>query len=102
MNFTAAGSTGPFNATPTYSGAGVAPGMSSVITTSNGTVTLTVTAIGGIARTWVGDGAVNAWDYTTTNWLNDGVLDVYSDGDLVTFDDSGSDIPAVNLTATLQ
>jgi autotransporter-associated beta strand protein len=102
MNYTDAGSTGSFNATPAYTGAGVAPGMSSVITTSDGVVTLTVTAIGGIARTWVGDGTLNIWDYTTTNWLNDGVLAVYSDGDLVTFDDSGSGNPAVDLTGTLQ
>src|SRR5262249_40206593 len=33
---------------------------------------------------------------------NDGVLAVYSDGDLVTFDDSGSGNPAVDLTDTLQ
>jgi autotransporter-associated beta strand protein len=102
MNYTAAGSTGSFNATPTYTGAGVQPGTLSVITTSGGTVTLTVTAISGITRVWVGDGSVNAWDYTTANWLNGSTPDVYSDGDLVTFNDSGSDSPAIDLTTTLQ
>ncbi len=101
MNYTAGGSTGSFNATPTFGGAGVAPGMSSVITTADGVVTLTVTPIGGIGRTWVGDGILNAWDYTSTNWLNNGVPAVYNDGDLVTFDDSGSDTPAIHLTAAL-
>ncbi len=103
MNYNITDSSGSFNTgTPTYTGAGVTPGTTSAVSTSGGVVTVTVTAIGGIARTWVGDGLANAWDFTTTNWLDDGVLDFYSDGDLVTFDDTGSDLPAINLTTTLQ
>ena len=65
-------------------------------------VDLVVSQTGGTQRTWAGDGAANAWDYTTTNWLNGEVLATFSDGDFVTFDDTGSQTPAVNLTAALQ
>jgi autotransporter-associated beta strand protein len=103
MNYNTIGSSGSFNTgTPAYTGAGVTPGTTSAVSTSGSVVTLTVTAIGGIARTWVGDGLTNNWDFTTTNWLNDGVLDFYDDGDLVTFDDTGSDSPAINLVDTVQ
>jgi autotransporter-associated beta strand protein len=43
MNYTAAGSTGAFNSTPIFTGAGIANGLLSTITTSSGTVILTVT-----------------------------------------------------------
>jgi len=103
MTYDAGSSTGSFNTSaPTYTGAGVAPGTSSTITTSGGIVTLTVTSIAGINRTWIGDGSLNNWDDTTTNWYDGYSLITYSDGDLVTFDDTGSDNPAINLTATLQ
>lgn len=103
MNYNATGSTGSFNtAAPAYTGAGVTPGTFSEISTSGGTVTLTVTAVAGILRTWVGDGVANNWDFTTTNWLNNGNLDNYDDGDLVVFDDTGADSPAINLTTTVQ
>lgn len=103
MNYTTTGSSGSFNTgAPTFTGAGVTPGTTSAISTSGGVVTLTVTEIGGIARTWLGDGIANNWDYVTTNWLNAGTLDYYSDGDLVTFDDTGSATPPVNLTAAFQ
>ena len=103
MNYVAAGSSGSFDtAAPTYTGAGVAPGTSSTVSTGGGVVTLTVTAVSGIARIWVGDGALNAWDYTSTNWLNGSTPAVYGDGDLVTFNDTGSDNPPIDLTTTLQ
>ncbi|HEY1661440.1 MAG TPA: autotransporter-associated beta strand repeat-containing protein [Verrucomicrobiae bacterium] len=103
MNYNPTGSSGSFNTgAPTYTGAGVAPGTSSAMTTSGGGVTLTVTSIAGINRTWVGDGTSNDWDYTTTNWFDGFGLINYSDGNLVTFDDTGSDNPAINLTATFQ
>ncbi len=76
--------------------------LQSVISVTGTEVDLIVSAIGGTQRTWVGDGSANAWDYTTTNWLNNGTLDVFSDGNFVTFDDTGSANPPVNLTTTLQ
>ena len=52
--------------------------------------------------TWSGDGTANLWDVSgAANWLNLGVLDKFFNNDLVTFTDSGSKIPAVNLTGTL-
>ena len=65
-------------------------------------VDLVVSTVGGTERIWVGDGSVNAWDYTTTNWLNSGTLAVFNDGNFTIFDDTGSNTPPVNLTTTLQ
>jgi autotransporter-associated beta strand protein len=51
------------------------------------------------ALTWVGDGTFNAWDNLGgyQNWNNGGSPDYFYDGDLVTFNNSGSTTPAVNL-----
>jgi Immunoglobulin domain len=47
--------------------------------------------------TWAGDGSTNAWNFSAPNW-NDGVgATAFVDGDPVTFDDSGSDTPAVTV-----
>jgi autotransporter-associated beta strand protein len=52
---------------------------------------------------WVGDGAVNNWDVTTSSdWSNGTGADQFFNGDVVTFDDSGSTNLAVNLVGTLQ
>jgi hypothetical protein len=56
----------------------------------------------GANLTWVGDGTANTWDINTSQMWNDGSgAVVFRDGDAVTFDDTGSDSPAVNLTATV-
>jgi autotransporter-associated beta strand protein len=51
--------------------------------------------------TWRGDGAVNNWDTTSTNWLNGTNLVSFGAGDTVTFDDTGSNNPAINLVGAL-
>jgi autotransporter-associated beta strand protein len=76
--------------------------LQGAISVTNSEVDLVVSVVGGTQRTWVGDGLTNAWDYTSVNWLDGSVPDYYSDGDFVTFDDTGSANPPVNLTATLQ
>jgi autotransporter-associated beta strand protein len=76
--------------------------LQAVISVTAAEVDLIVSPLGGTQRTWVGDGSVNAWDYMTTNWLNVATLDFFSDGNFVTFDDTGSSTPPVNLTSTLQ
>ncbi|HEX7653515.1 MAG TPA: autotransporter-associated beta strand repeat-containing protein, partial [Verrucomicrobiae bacterium] len=45
--------------------------------------------------TWRGDGAVNAWNTTTSNWLNGANAALFKNGDVVTFDDTGSASPNV-------
>jgi autotransporter-associated beta strand protein len=55
--------------------------------------------------TWQGNGSNNNWDSgTTLDWSNNvtHVSDYYFDGDVVTFNDFGSQIPSVNLTGPLQ
>jgi autotransporter-associated beta strand protein len=103
MNYTAAGSTGFFNTSaPVYTGAGIAAGTVSGISTGGGVVTLTVTSVSGVQLTWAGDGISNAWDYATPNWLNGTTPSVFVNGDFVTFTDSGSSAPPVDLTTTVQ
>ena len=56
----------------------------------------------GATLTWVGDGSGNAWDIGTSSmWNNGSGASVYTDGDTVTFNDTGSDSPAINLTTTV-
>lgn len=54
-----------------------------------------------IDLTWSGDGSGNVWDAgTTANW--NGNSDVFYGGDFVTFDDSGSAVPDINVTTPVQ
>ncbi|WP_035602829.1 immunoglobulin domain-containing protein [Haloferula sp. BvORR071] len=47
--------------------------------------------------TWVGDGVSNNWNTTTANWSAGSGATTFVDGDPVTFSDTGSDTPAVNI-----
>lgn len=52
--------------------------------------------------TWRGDGSANTWDVgTTANWDNGTTLTTFTSGDNVTFDDSGSNSPAINLASSI-
>jgi autotransporter-associated beta strand protein len=52
--------------------------------------------------TWRGDGVANTWDIATTaNWDNAGSPVTFTSGDNVTFDDSGSNSPAITLAAPI-
>ncbi len=52
---------------------------------------------------WKGDGSQNAWDINATaNWLNGPTPSVFTNGTSVTFTDSGSKNPPVNLVTTVQ
>lgn len=67
-----------------------------------GQIDLVVASQGSTALVWKGDGAANLWDVeSTANWLSNGVAAVFLQGDSVTFDNSGSTTPAVNLTGAL-
>ncbi|MCC6126596.1 MAG: autotransporter-associated beta strand repeat-containing protein [Pirellulales bacterium] len=53
-----------------------------------------------LSLTWKGDGTTNAWDVATTaNWNN--LTQMFYNSDSVTFDDTGSNNPAVYLTASV-
>ena len=49
---------------------------------------------------WKGDGTANVWDGATSNWLRNAAATVFSTGDRVTFDDTGSLAPVVTVTGT--
>ncbi|WP_193212591.1 beta strand repeat-containing protein [Luteolibacter marinus] len=48
--------------------------------------------------TWNGDSVSNVWDLAASNWDDGASATQFADGDPVTFDDFGSDSPAVNVT----
>lgn len=71
-----------------------------IVDTGAGAINLVIAPLSNVTNlTWLGDGVNNFWDTTSSNWLNGGITNVYSDGDVVTFDDSGSTNPPVNLEA---
>lgn len=77
-------------------------------TTSDGITTLTNTVGIGVTPisvpldlTWQGDGVLNSWSSTATNWLNGTNPAAFAQDDTVTFDDTGSDTPAINLAGSL-
>jgi autotransporter-associated beta strand protein len=52
--------------------------------------------------TWKGDNSVNAWDTdTTANWLQSGTNQYFFTGDSVTFDDTGFNSPAINISGSV-
>lgn len=52
--------------------------------------------------TWSGDGAVNAWDIGgTANWLQSGTNQFFYNSDTVTFDNTGNNAVAINLTTAV-
>ena len=50
---------------------------------------------------WRGDGTANVWSTTVSNWLNGPNPVAFSTGDSVTFDDTGSNSPAINLSGSI-
>ncbi len=52
--------------------------------------------------TWHGDGIANVWDSgVTANWIQSGTNQYFYVGDSVTFDNTGSDTPAINLAGSM-
>lgn len=76
-------------------------GLQAAISVTGTGVDLIVTQSGGATRQWVGDGSENLWDLTSTNWLNAGNLDIFTNSTFVTFDDSSTN-QVVNLVGALQ
>ncbi|MEO5915367.1 MAG: immunoglobulin domain-containing protein [Luteolibacter sp.] len=50
---------------------------------------------------WVGDGIFNNWDFSNNNWNAGSGPTAFVNGDPVTFDDSGSATPALNIAASV-
>jgi autotransporter-associated beta strand protein len=50
------------------------------------------------ALIWTGDGSANLWNTTASNWLSAGLPRAFANGDTVTFTNTGSVTPAINLT----
>jgi len=51
--------------------------------------------------TWHGDGSGNIWNTTNTLWLNGTNAATFRGGDTVTFDDTGSNSPFINIVGTV-
>jgi autotransporter-associated beta strand protein len=52
--------------------------------------------------TWTGDGSANVWDTSALNWLGtNGLQRAFSPGDTVTFDNTGSAAPPINVTVNV-
>lgn len=89
--------------TPTLNYVGRAKFDFTVTDTDGSTWTQTcnlLVASSGLPRdlSWKGDGSANVWDSVANNWLRNGGVTAFSFGDRVTFDDSGSRTPSLNLT----
>ncbi|HEX5218031.1 MAG TPA: autotransporter-associated beta strand repeat-containing protein [Verrucomicrobiae bacterium] len=72
-------------------------GFSAYSNTDSATTTATPPSL-----TWRGDGSLNVWDLAATaNWRNGAAPAFYADGAFVTFDQSGSNSPAIVLDSPL-
>ena len=75
------------------------PGQIATLSDSNpGEIDLVVSTYVALGLIWRGDGVNNRWDVNTTaDWINSGSPSVFHNQDNATFDDSGSNTPAINL-----
>ena len=89
-NYTTAATTGPDQGNQYRCIANVACDSTSA---TSAVATLSVTLPKNLTR--VGDGTANLWNTTTANWTGDSTL--FSANDNVTFTDSGSATPAIDL-----
>lgn len=83
--------------------AGVRPQTFSIQVSGNQVELVVVGSPGNLI--WVGDGTANLWNVqTTSNWFNTVISakDIFVQNDQVTFDDTGLNTPAVNLTTNLR
>lgn len=71
--------------------------------TTSGTITVvSADFTGPQSLVWQGDGSANVWDTTTPNWLGtNGTPRAFANDDSVTFNESGSSSPAINLVSVL-
>jgi autotransporter-associated beta strand protein len=73
-------------------------GFSAYSNTESATTTATPPSLA-----WRGDGSENIWNIATTaNWFNGSSLTFYADGSFVTFENSGSNSPSINLVQMVE
>jgi autotransporter-associated beta strand protein len=90
---------------PTISSSGLASFSFKVVDSAGSTVTNTMGLLVSVVYipqnlVWVGNGASNPWDTTNTaDWFNGNDLVTFHAMDNVTFDDTGSVSPAVNIAS---
>jgi autotransporter-associated beta strand protein len=76
-------------------------GLQAALSMTTTGLDLVVSQTSGAERLWVGDGSANTWDLTSSNWLNAGFADTFTNGNFVTYDDSSTN-QIVTLTGALQ
>jgi len=76
-------------------------GLQAAINVTSGEVDLEVSPGAGSLLVWQGDGSANFWDATSANWLLDGDLVDFGDGDFAIFNDTSTNT-VVNLVGVLQ
>jgi autotransporter-associated beta strand protein len=80
------------------------PRFTFILTNDTSAKAIRLIAVGNSAGlVWKGDGSNNGWDNAGgyQNWLKGAAADYFYDGDVVTFNDSGSDSPSINITTTV-
>jgi autotransporter-associated beta strand protein len=81
---------------------GVTGTLTNITTTTPPEIAVIVspTARGATNLTWKGDGVLNVWDTSTSNWVNGVTSFAFQAGDYVLFNDSGAPNTNVNLSVT--
>jgi rhamnogalacturonan endolyase len=95
------GSLGSGGAANFLLGGGVGNGVQAAISVTATEVDLVVSPGAGSSVVWQGDGSANLWDTVSTNWIFDGNLVAFGNGDFAIFNDTATNL-AVNLTGLLQ
>ena len=67
------------------------------VTVSTATVSVPLPA----NLTWRGDGSANLWNTSVSNWFNGSGPAAFKNNDAVTFDDTGTNSPAINLSTSV-
>lgn len=82
---------------------GVTGVLTNITTTTPAEIAVIIspTARGSTNLTWQGDGALNAWDVSSSNWVNGATSYAFQAGDRVLFNDSGAPNTNVNLVLSV-
>lgn len=103
FNYTGKAGTAAANLTLTLTGSSIGTLVAALDDSQGGIDLVLSSSHVSAAIVWQGDGSANNWDTSSINWLNTAlsVMTNFYDYDSVTFNDTGSVSPAVNLTTVL-